>query len=100
MRERAALAIVNRQRVSAALETLGLTVLPSVATFVMVPTSNALHLAAALRERGVLVRAFAGLPREIDAFAKSDGMALRIGVGPWELMEPLLAALGAVLSCE
>ena len=97
VRECAALAIINRQRLTAALEALGLIVLPSVATFVMVPTSNAVPVAAALRERGILVRAFTGLPREIEAFAKSGGAALRIGVGPWELMETLLAALGEVL---
>lgn len=97
VRDRAARAIVNRTRLADSLATLGLPVLPSAATFVMAPTSRALVLASALRERGVLVRPFAGLPREIEVFARSGGEGLRIGVGPWEMMETLLSVLAEVV---
>jgi histidinol-phosphate aminotransferase len=42
-------------------------------------------VAARLRERGLLVRAFAALP--------GIGDALRITVGPWTIMQRLLDAL-------
>jgi hypothetical protein len=43
-----------------------------------------------MRERGVLVRALAGLPRDLEALAASNGEALRIGVGPWAMMQAVL----------
>jgi hypothetical protein len=45
----------------------------------------------------VLVRGFAGLPHDLPALARSNGEALRIGIGPWEIMEHVLDALGTAL---
>jgi histidinol-phosphate/aromatic aminotransferase/cobyric acid decarboxylase-like protein len=69
------------------------TPLPSAANFVFVPTARAGLLARRMRERGVLVRAFTGLPRDLEVLAGSDGEALRIGVGPWETMQRVLDVL-------
>ncbi|MDB4916082.1 MAG: hypothetical protein JWM95_3726 [Gemmatimonadetes bacterium] len=97
VREHAALAVTNRNRLAAALSTLGLPVLPSAASFVMVPLARAREIGIALREQGVLVRPFTGLPLEIPMLAASNGAALRIGVGPWEMMQGLLDRLAPVL---
>lgn len=78
-------AIASRQRLTTELATLGLVALPSAANFVFVPTARARELANGLRERGVLVGVH-------DA-------ALRIGVGPWEMMQTLIGALTEVLEC-
>ena len=94
----AALAIANRDRLVIALQLLGLSALPSAANFVLVPTARAIELAALLRVRSVFVRSFVGLPLEIPAFAGENGVALRIGVGPWEMMQTLLDVLGEVLA--
>ncbi len=89
--------VTSRERLAAALRERGLPPLPSAANFLFVslPSSVALAvggasgLAAALRARGVAVRAFPGLPRLGDGF--------RVGLGPWPLMERFLAALDAVV---
>ncbi len=99
MRAHAAEAIDVRQRLVEALGRIGLSALPSAANFVMVPTARAVELARLLRARGVLVRSFAGLPLEIPVFAASAGTALRIGVGPWAMMQAFLDALSEVLAC-
>lgn len=93
VRSHAALAIANRDRLREALRALGFAPLPSVANFILVPTVRALALAGSLREHGVLVRSFSDLPRTIPAFAESNGAALRIGVGPWAMMQILLDCL-------
>jgi histidinol-phosphate aminotransferase len=93
VRAHAALAVENRGRLSAALRELGFTALPSAANFLLVPDARAVQLARRLREEGVLVRAFSGLPRELPPFASSNGEAMRIGVGPWEVMQTVLGAL-------
>lgn len=95
----AALAIENRDRVSGSLRDLGLTVLPSAANFLMVPCARASAIATEMRLRGVGVRWFGGLPLAIPAFARSQGTALRIGIGPWDSMERLLDVIGEVLQC-
>ena len=100
VREQAARAITNRARLVAAIAELGLVALPSAANFIMIPTSCARERARALASRGVLVRAFTGMPRDLRVFSESDGSALRIGVGPWEMMETMLDALREVLACE
>ncbi|RMH21513.1 MAG: histidinol-phosphate aminotransferase family protein [Gemmatimonadetes bacterium] len=74
----------NRERLSEALARRGTPALPSAANFVLVPVPDAAELARILRERGVAVRPFPGLP-EI-------GDAVRISVGPWPLLERLLEA--------
>lgn len=93
VRARAALAVEMRDRLSAELRARGFKPLPSAANFLCIPTSRAQVLASRLRERGVLVRAMSGLPREIAALSAEGGMALRIGVGPWDVMLRLLNAL-------
>jgi histidinol-phosphate/aromatic aminotransferase/cobyric acid decarboxylase-like protein len=97
VRAHAALAVENRERLMPRLRTLGMPSLPSSANFVFVPTARAASLARHMRERGVLVRAFAGLPRELPELAGSNGEALRIGVGPWEIMEQVIDALAEAL---
>jgi histidinol-phosphate aminotransferase len=98
VRAHANLATVNRDRLAASLLSLGLAPLPSAANFVFIPTSQAESIALALRERGILVRALSGLPIDLPCLAASKGHALRIGVGPWAVMEQLLGALSEVLA--
>ena len=89
----AVLAVENRERMQVALREIGLAALPSAANFLFVPTSRARLLASALRKRGVLVRALTGLPTALAPLAAADGAALRIGIGPWEMMQTVLEAL-------
>ena len=93
VRSHAALARTYRERFAVRLPALGLAALPSAANFLFVPTRQAVALARALRERSILVRAFTGLPDDLAALGASDGAALRIGVGPWDMMQRLLDAL-------
>ena len=93
VREHARLAMTNRVRFSEALRTIGFAPLDSAANFVMVPTPRASELQRALVARGILVRAFGGMRRDVPALAGSGGAALRIGVGPWEMMESVVSAL-------
>jgi histidinol-phosphate aminotransferase len=83
--------IASRVELVATLEQLGFEVLPSAANFVFArhPRRDAAELAAALRERHVIVRHFR-LPR-IDQF-------LRITVGNPEQNVALLAALSQILA--
>ncbi len=90
MRERAADAVAARTRVTEALRGLGLSPLDSRGNFVCVPVPDARLLAARLADRGVAVRAFVKLP--------VFGDVLRIGMGPWPVMEQLLAALHEALA--
>lgn len=98
VRVHAALAAVNRDRLGTALTSFDLAPLPSAANFVFVPTADADAIARGLRERDVLIRAFAGLPVELSCLVTSNGKALRIGVGPWEMMQRLLEAVAEVLA--
>lgn len=90
VRERAAEAVRMRERFADALRAAGFAPLPSAANFVLVPVADAGAAAAALRARGIAVRAFAALP--------GVGDALRITVAPWPLLERVLAALPACAS--
>ncbi len=85
------LVIASRVQLVTALAVLGFEVLPSAANFVFArhPQRDAAALAAALRERHVIVRHFR-LPR-IEQF-------LRITVGGPEQNAALLAALGLILA--
>ncbi|ADO72464.1 pyridoxal phosphate-dependent aminotransferase [Stigmatella aurantiaca] len=74
-----------RQRLVEALEAMGLKPLPTEANFVFVPFPGAIQVAARMREQGVNIRAFQGLT--------GVGEALRIGCGPWPMMEAALGAL-------
>ena len=97
--EHAALAITIRERLAGAFRELGLEPAPSAGNFLFVPTSRAPAIASAMRQRGVLVRALAGLPHDVPAMRAAEGHALRIGVGPWEAMEQLLGVLREALAC-
>jgi histidinol-phosphate aminotransferase len=74
-----------RGRLVAELKALGLESLPSEANFVLVPLPGAPKVAARMRELDVNVRSFHGL--------SGVGDALRIGCGPWPMMEKALQAL-------
>jgi histidinol-phosphate/aromatic aminotransferase/cobyric acid decarboxylase-like protein len=85
MRARAADAVAMRERVAQALRCMGFAPLDSRGNFVCVPVPDARTLVGRLAERGVAVRAFTGLP--------VFGDVLRVGMGPWPLMEQFLGAL-------
>ena len=89
MKERVADALGLRERLVAGLGQLGLRTLPSEANFVMVPLPGALEVAERMRQRDVNVRAFKALT--------GIGDALRIGCGPWNLLEAALEALREAL---
>lgn len=90
MRARAADAVAARERVTQALRTMGLSPLDSRGNFVCVPVPDARALADRLAARGVAVRAFAGLP--------VFGDVLRVGMGPWPIMEQFIGVLREVLA--
>jgi histidinol-phosphate aminotransferase len=100
VREHARLAVEIRDRVASALAAMALPPLPSAANFLCIPTANAARLAARLRTRGVLVRQFTGLSHEPRVLAEAAGAALRIGIGPWEMMQRFLDALAEARACE
>lgn len=81
-------AVAIRDRLRVALEALGLRALPSSANFLCVPVPDAPALGRGLLERGIKVRVLRALP--------GIGDAIRVGVGPWDAMERLLAALREV----
>jgi len=97
--EHAALAVAIRERLANALRELGFEPAPSAGNFLFVPSSRAPAIAAAMRERGVLVRALSGLPHDVPAMRAAEGHALRIGVGPWEAMERLLDVFREAIAC-
>ena len=92
VRDRIAEAISVRERLTSALRGMGLSPVPSVTNFVLVPVPDALAIDRRLRADGVAVRPFA----RVGAL----GSALRISVGPWPLVEQMLAALDRVLHTE
>jgi histidinol-phosphate aminotransferase len=97
VRAHAALARTNRVRLSDELRDLGLFALPSDANFLLVPMAGARQVGRRLQELGVLVRSLTDLPRDLAVLRQSNGEALRIGVGPWEIMRQLLDALREAL---
>lgn len=94
-RDRVAEALENRARLTAELERRALAPIASEANFVLVPISNANARAKHMRSLGVAVRPFEGLPPVSDGLRASGGSALRISVGPWEMIDAVLAALDA-----
>lgn len=74
-----------RSRFVSTLTSLGYSSLPSDANFVLVPMANATVIAQRLLGQGVAVRSFANLPQ--------IGDALRITIGPWDLMQRFLDAI-------
>jgi len=89
VRARAAEAVALRERLRVALESLGLRALPSAANFLCIPVPDSVRLGRALLGRGIKVRVLRALP--------GIGDAIRVGVGPWEQMERLVATLREVL---
>ncbi len=89
VRERAAEVIESRGRLAEELSILGCPPLESSANFVLVPVRDAARIESGMRARSVAVRAFTGLP--------GIGDAVRITVGPWDLMQRCLGALSEVL---
>ena len=90
--EHIALAVTLRERLAVALRTRGFSPLTSHANFVCVPVPDCVNVGLALRERGVAVRPFPGLPH--------IGDTLRISVGPWPLLEQFLAAFDDVMAAR
>ena len=78
-----------RASLHATLTAMSLKPLPSEANFLLVPVPNALAVAAHMRTNGIAVRAFANLA--------VIGDALRITVGPKEMMTRCVAALALAL---
>ncbi len=82
-------AVANRGRLAERLQALGFRPLPSDANFLLVPipasAGSTDRLVGALREQGIVVRQFTGLP--------GIGDAIRITVGPWPVMEQLLSVV-------
>ena len=85
MRDMAALAVDNRERLAAALRAHGFHPYPSAANFILVPVQHAAKVALLMRQRGVAVRPYLGL--------RGIGDTLRITIGPWPMMELALKAL-------
>jgi len=85
MRELVTQAVQNRDRFADVLRASGIHPLPSAANFLLVPVPNAVMVARHMREHGIAVRAYPGLP--------GIGDALRITIGPWAMMELALDAL-------
>jgi len=85
--------VATRTRLVAGMEALGFDVLPSAANFIFArhPTQDGAALAAALRERSIIVRHFRN-PARIAPF-------LRITVGTDSQCDALLAALKAIANC-
>jgi histidinol-phosphate aminotransferase len=96
----AALAVQLRERLVSAVRELGLEPAPAAGNFLFVPTPRAPVLGRAMRDRGVLVRVLSGLPQDTAPLRASGGLALRIGVGPWDMMQRVLEALAEALACE
>ena len=84
----------NRERLLGELRSRGLRPLASRANFLLIPVApaDAREVNGALRDRGVAARPFPGLPQL--------GDALRVTVGPWEMMERFLEALDDLLVPE
>lgn len=87
-----ALAVENRRRLETVLREMGLSPVPSSANFTLVPVDQCVEVGAAMRARGVAVRPFPALPHL--------GDALRISVGPWEVVQQAIDALRAVLAAR
>lgn len=81
-------AVAIRERLRVELEALDLRALPSSANFLCIPVPDSAALGRALLGEGIKVRVLRALP--------GIGDAIRVGVGPWEAMERLLAALREV----
>jgi histidinol-phosphate aminotransferase len=88
--EKIADVIQNREHLAQELRQMGLSPIPSFSNFLLVPVRDASGLAKLMRQEGVAIRPFPEL--------QGIGDAVRISVGPWEMMEDALAALAKVLA--
>ncbi|HEY8174651.1 MAG TPA: histidinol-phosphate transaminase [Gemmatimonadaceae bacterium] len=77
--------VSNRSRFGAELATRGIASLESSANFVLVPVSDCAAVAGRLERAGVRVRALPNLP--------GVGDAIRIAIGPWDMMQRCLDSL-------
>jgi histidinol-phosphate aminotransferase len=77
--------IVNRSKFRTELAKLGIASLESSANFVLVPVGDCAAVSRRLERAGIRVRALPGLA--------GIGDAIRIAIGPWEMMQPCLDAL-------
>jgi histidinol-phosphate aminotransferase len=79
--------VVNRERFSVSLRELGYEPIPSDANFVLVPVTNCSSVVERLKSEGISVRGFSSLT--------GIGDAVRITIGPWEMMRECLDVIGA-----
>lgn len=80
---------VNRARLMSELMDMGFKPIPSQANFILVPINNATEVDRQMRALGVAVRPLPDLA--------VVGDALRISIGPWEMMEECLKILKKVV---
>ena len=80
--------IALRSALRSELTKRGIPSLESAANFVLVPVDDSDALSRRLERAGIRVRAFAGLP--------GIGDAIRIAIGPWDMMQRCLDTLVAV----
>jgi histidinol-phosphate aminotransferase len=85
MRDRADEVIANRSRFRASLEERGIESLESAANFVLIPVDDCADTSTRLERSGIRVRGLPDLP--------GIGDAIRVAIGPWEMMERCLDAL-------
>jgi Histidinol-phosphate/aromatic aminotransferase and cobyric acid decarboxylase len=78
--------LTNRARLVSELELLGYKPLPSDANFLLIPVTDESRVSRNLLTSGVGVRSFANLP--------GIGGAIRVTIGPWNMMQQFLDALG------
>ena len=86
VRARIADVLENRERFCLALRDLGYEPIVSDANFVLLPVADCGRESDLLKKAGIAVRGFPALA--------GIGDALRITIGPWEMMQECLAALG------
>ena len=85
VRDRANEVIGNRSRFRASLAECGIESLESAANFVLVPVDNCAETSRTLERAGIRVRPLSDLP--------GIGDAIRIAIGPWDVMERCLDVL-------
>lgn len=99
--ERIADARAARATLMDALRDRDLNVVPSGSNFVFAPVRKGGAIATAMRARGVAIRPFEDLPQVSAGLGATGGSALRISVGPTEMIQAALAAFDeARAECE
>jgi len=92
--------VANRESFAQGLDQIGVSAMRSRANFVLVPVLDAQRVAARMRTRGVAVRAFSNLSSAAAALAATNGSALRITIGPQDVMTRVLDTLDeAIRAC-